>query len=168
MIRVKRLHKTFRFRLSGLVLKIGTKSKTKTGFISSSLQLALCWNATLLFRCCWRIFFSVEARRRTFSRFDLFTFQFPHPTHPSARGAPVYQTPKAKRDITVIKNGFIVYKKWAIHGLFFVIFIFSTVNSVQVHDRILPVLDLNLGPLVSEGNALPTEPQPLPYTFIVW
>ena len=53
--------------------------------------------------------------------------------------------------------------KWAIPGLFFVIFVFpiqSTVNNVQY--KVCQWLDSNRRPLVLEATALPTEPQPLP------
>ena len=55
------------------------------------------------------------------------------------------------------------FKKWAIAGLFFFIFVFPiqlTVNNVQYNFFLL--LDSSLGPLELEATALPTEPQPLP------
>ena len=51
-------------------------------------------------------------------------------------------------------------KKWAIHGLFFFIFVFP----IQL--IILKWLDSNHRSLVSEATALPTEPQPLPMTCL--
>ena len=47
--------------------------------------------------------------------------------------------------------------KWAIPGLYFVIFGFSTVNIKYVNHKI------NRGHLVTDATTLPTEPQPLPY-----
>ena len=50
----------------------------------------------------------------------------------------------------------IFFKKWAIAGLFFFIFVYST-NSKSCR-----WLVSNRGPLVLEAAALPTETQPLP------
>ena len=49
------------------------------------------------------------------------------------------------------------YKKWAILGLFFFIFVFSIQLTVNIQ-----WLDSNRGPLESEATALPTEPPLLP------
>ena len=59
--------------------------------------------------------------------------------------------------------------KWAIPGLFSLIFVFSiqlTLNKCS--NFFCQWLDLNRGPLVMEATALPTEPQPLPRSFRVW
>ena len=54
------------------------------------------------------------------------------------------------------------FKNWAIPGLFFFIFVFSTVNSKYLCNKILPRLNSNKGPLVSEATALLIERQPQP------
>ena len=56
--------------------------------------------------------------------------------------------------------------KWAISGLFFLIFVFfnRVVDSKQINVwfKSLPMTGCEPGPLASETTALPTEPQPLP------
>ena len=54
------------------------------------------------------------------------------------------------------------FKKWAISGLFFFIFVFSIQLIVNTWIKVCWWLDSNRGTLVSEETALPTEPQPLP------
>ena len=54
-----------------------------------------------------------------------------------------------------------LFFKWAILSHFFFIFVFSTVNSKYVFNKICRWLDWNRGPLVSQVTFLPTEPQPL-------
>ena len=49
---------------------------------------------------------------------------------------------------------------WVIPGLFFLIFVFSTVNMFILKFR--RCLDLNRVSLVSKATAMPAEPQPLP------
>ena len=62
------------------------------------------------------------------------------------------------------------FKKWAIPGLFFYIFVFSIHSwqktNVQYINKFCQWLDSNRGPLVSEATALPTEPQTLPCVLI--
>ena len=53
----------------------------------------------------------------------------------------------------------------AIPGLFFFIFVFS---KQLIVNKICRWLDLNHRSLVSEVNALPTEPQPLPNFMIFY
>ena len=53
--------------------------------------------------------------------------------------------------------------EWAIHGLFFFIFVFSTVNMFIMH--FCRCLDTNRGPLVLDVTALPTEQQQVPKTL---
>ena len=53
--------------------------------------------------------------------------------------------------------------KWAIPGLLFLIFVFSTVNSTYVNYKFCRWLRSNCGPLTQEATALPTETQPLPF-----
>ena len=61
------------------------------------------------------------------------------------------------------------FKKWAIPGLFFFIFVFSIQLTVNVQYIFCWWLDLNSRPLVMEATALPTEPPPLPQvTFLYW
>ena len=50
------------------------------------------------------------------------------------------------------------FKKWAIPGLFFCIFVFSMQLTVNVQYKILPMTGFDHGPLESEATALPTEP----------
>ena len=52
-------------------------------------------------------------------------------------------------------------KKWAIPSFFFFNFVFS-IHSWQKTINFCRWLDSNCRPLVSEGTALPTEPQPVP------
>ena len=59
------------------------------------------------------------------------------------------------------------YLKWAIPGLFFFIFIFSTqLTKNKCLIKVCRRLDSNRGSLVSKAAALPTEPQPLPLCCI--
>ena len=53
-----------------------------------------------------------------------------------------------------------------ITGLFFFIFVCSKVNMLII--KFCWWLDSNLGPLVLEASALPTEPQPLRYAGDSW
>ena len=46
-------------------------------------------------------------------------------------------------------------------SLFFIIFIFSSVNSENLYEKILPMITFIYKPLTSEAFSLPTEPQPL-------
>ena len=61
-----------------------------------------------------------------------------------------------------IRVNLIQFLEWAIHGLFFFIFLVSAVNS---NIKFCPWLDLNLGTQMKEATTLSTEPQPLPKIF---
>ena len=68
--------------------------------------------------------------------------------------------------LKIFNFGFFLFFFWAIPGLFFFIFVFSTHSwqKTNVHyiNKFCRWLDSNRGPLVLEATALPTEPQPLP------
>ena len=62
---------------------------------------------------------------------------------------------------------FLFLKMGHYRPLFLYFRLFNTVDSKQMfHIKACWWLDLNRGPLVSEATALPTEPQPLPISYV--
>ena len=60
----------------------------------------------------------------------------------------------------------LIFFKWASPGLFFFIFVFSIKLTVNVQYKFCRWLDSNRRPLVLKVTALPTEPQPLPGSWL--
>ena len=85
----------------------------------------------------------------------------------------IYQFGNYRFEINVVINKWFVFRfnfwqclllffKWAIPGLFLLIFAFSSVDSKYVHYRISLMTEFK------PRTALPTEPQPLPLLFFLF
>ena len=61
----------------------------------------------------------------------------------------------------------IFFSNWPLPAYFFLIFVFSTVNSNMFMIKLYQRFDSNQGPLIPETTTLPTVPQPPPYVNIL-